>query len=299
MKAKTVAIVGYGAVGKGIKQLFPQAVVFDEPLGLGTREAVNGCQYAFIAVPTPARPDGACDTSIVENVLSWIESDIIVIRSTVSVGTTERLAAATGKNIVFQPEFGPGETPDHHFSDLRRIRWVILGGERPSTVAVTDLYKTTFNADLTIYQTDSRTAELTKYMENCFLAVKVTFCNEFYDIAQGLGVDYNELRELWLLDPRVGRSHTFVLPDDRGFGGKCLPKDLRALMYTAQGAGCSPTLLLATAQANAAVRDRRPVAPERSAFHIVDSEAAPVIASLPDGAEQLENVELGVEQLAT
>jgi UDPglucose 6-dehydrogenase len=280
MKPKTVAIVGYGAVGKGIKQLFPQAVVYDEPLGLGTREAVNGCQYAFIAVPTPARPNGACDTAIVENVLSWIESDIIVIRSTVSVGTTERLARATGKNIVFQPEFGPGETPDHHFSDLRRIRWVILGGDRPSTVAVTDLYKTTFNADLTIYQTDSRTAELTKYMENCFLAVKVTFCNEFYDIAQGLGVDYNELRELWLLDPRVGRSHTFVLPDDRGFGGKCLPKDLRAMTYTAEGAGCSPTLLLATAQANAAVRDRPPVAPERS-LHVV------------------ENVELGVEQLAT
>src|SRR5205807_8423671 len=101
---------------------------------------------------------------------------------------------------------------------------------------------------------DARTAEMTKYMENCFLALKVTFCNEFYDIARGMNVDYNELRELWLLDPRIGRSHTFVLPDDRGFGGKCLPKDVAAMVHTGTETGSRPTLLEAMLRANTAMR---------------------------------------------
>jgi UDP-glucose 6-dehydrogenase len=102
-------------------------------------------------------------------------------------------------------------------------------------------------------------------MENSFLALKVTFCNEIYDIAQAVGVDYNELRELWLLDPRIGRSHTFVMPDARGFGGKCLPKDMAALVHLAAEQGCTPTLLRATIEANSANRRESRGAPERVA----------------------------------
>jgi UDPglucose 6-dehydrogenase len=254
MQKKTVAIVGYGAVGKYLKQLFPDAVVYDGPLGMGSRAEVNACEYAFVAVPTNARDDGSADTSIVEETVSWLTTDLIIIRSTVPVGTTSRLKAETGKRIVFQPEYGPGETPDHHFNHPRSVSWVILGGDRRDTVAVADLYKQAFNAELIIHQTDDLTAELTKYMENCFLALKVTFCNEFYDIAERFGVDYNELRELWLLDPRIGRSHTFVLPDDRGFGGKCLPKDVSAMVQTACAAGYGPHLLIAMLEANARFR---------------------------------------------
>ena len=236
MNEPSVAIVGFGAVGRGIQQLFPEAVPYDPPLGLGSQEAVNKCRYAMVSVPTPSLPDGSADVRHVEEVVGWIECDHIIIRSTVPVGTTDRLRLATGKSIVFQPEYGPAETPDHPFNDLRKIRWVILGGERRDTVPVADLYKTTFNSDIAIHQTDARTAELTKYMENCFLALKVTFCNEFYGLADSYGVDYNELRELWLLDPRIGRSHTFVFPSSRGFGGRCLPKDLDAVSVGRQGA---------------------------------------------------------------
>lgn len=94
-------------------------------------------------------------------------------------------------------------------------------------------------------------------MENCFLALKVTFCNEFYDIAERFGIDYNELRELWLLDPRIGRSHTFVLPDDRGFGGKCLPKDVSAMVQSACAASYAPQLLMAVLETNERFRDGR------------------------------------------
>ena len=254
MLEKKVGIVGYGAVGRALHELFPRAAVCDEPLGLGSREEVNRCQFAFVAVPTPARPDGSCDTAIVEDVVGWLQADVIVVRSTVTIGTTARLKAATGKRIVFQPEYGPGETPDHPFASLRRINWVVLGGDRRDTRAVAGLYKTIYNAELVIQQTDSQTAELVKYMENCFLALKVTFCNEFYDLAQLFGVDYDELRELWLLDPRIGRSHTFVLAEQRGFGGKCLPKDVSALVRAAGNAGYLPRLMLAAMQTNAGFR---------------------------------------------
>jgi UDPglucose 6-dehydrogenase len=255
MKPKTVAIVGFGAVGRSIKEQFPQAVAFDEPLGIGSRDEVNRCEYAFVSVPTPMAADASCDTSIVEGVIDWIESDYIIIRSTVGVGTTERLVAQTGKNIVFQPAYGPAETPDHPFNDPRNIRWLILGGDRKNTSAVANLYKTTYNSELVIHQTDSRSAELAKYMENCFLALKVTFCNEFFDIAERVGVDYDELRELWLLDPRIGRSHTFVFPDDRGFGGKCLPKDVNAVVALAKEHRYDADLLQATLRANDKMRE--------------------------------------------
>jgi len=250
----STAIVGYGAVGRGIHQLFPDASPFDPPQGIGTRDEVNAARFAFVCVPTPMAEDGSCDTSVVEEAVSWIESELIIVRSTVPVGTTDALRAATGKAIVFQPEYGPAETPDHPFNDLRKVRWAILGGERRDTMLVADLYKTVFNADFVIQQTDAKTAELTKYMENAFLATKVAFCNEFYDIADAWEIDYNELRELWLLDPRIGRSHTFVLPHSRGFGGRCLPKDLSSIIDSARRAGVTPALLEGVRASNAAVR---------------------------------------------
>lgn len=255
MKAMpSVAIVGFGAVGRGMQALFPEAVVFDEPLGIGTREQVNRCQFAFVCVPTPGDGDGRCDTSIVEDVVGWLECPTIVLRSTVPPGTTELLAERYGKQVVFQPEYGPGETPDHPYADARAVRWVIVGGRRAWTRPVRDLYRRVFNSEVVLEQTDARTAELAKYMENAFLATKVAFCNEFYGLAERIGVDYDELRELWLLDPRMGRSHTWVHPDDRGFGGKCLPKDLEALVRFAEERGEPLTMLRGVLESNEAVR---------------------------------------------
>ncbi|HET7099806.1 MAG TPA: hypothetical protein VFJ52_01540, partial [Terriglobia bacterium] len=91
------------------------------------------------------------------------------------------------------------------------------------------------------YITNAKTAELCKYMENAFLATKVAFANQFYDIAQGLGVDYDELRELWLADDRVGRSHTIVTAE-RGYRGRCLPKDISSIIHVATQSGGAPLL---------------------------------------------------------
>ena len=97
---------------------------------------------------------------------------------------------------------------------------------------------------------DSRTAELAKYMENCFLATKVIFCNEFYDLAQKMNISYTELRETWLMDERMGRSHTFVFPEDRGYDGKCLPKDVDALISQAEELDVDMQVLNAVKQKN-------------------------------------------------
>src|SRR4029077_1080164 len=95
---------------------------------------------------------------------------------------------------------------------------------------------------------------------NAFLATKVTFCNEFFDIAQRFGIDYNELRELWLLDPRIGKSHTFVFADKRGYAGKCLPKDMDAVIAAAEDAGYDAQFLKAVASSNDRMRSRAPTA---------------------------------------
>ena len=87
-------------------------------------------------------------------------------------------------------------------------------------------------------------------MENSFYSVKVTFCNQFYDLAESMGIDYNQLRETWLLDPRISKSHTFVYPDNRGYGGSCLPKDTAAIIYQADQKGVDMSLLKATEEAN-------------------------------------------------
>jgi UDPglucose 6-dehydrogenase len=140
------------------------------------------------------------------------------------------------------------------FPAPRDIDWAILGGPRDTTGEVARLYMRVFSSALRIAHTDARTAELTKYMENAFLAMKVAFCNEFFDIAGAMGVDYDDLRELWLMDPRIGRSHTWVHRGDRGFGGRCLPKDLAAIIAAARDAGHPPTILEAVRDANTALR---------------------------------------------
>ena len=93
-------------------------------------------------------------------------------------------------------------------------------------------------------------------MENAFYSTKVTFCNQFYDLAKAVGIDYNKLRETWLLDPRISRDHTFVYPEDRGYGGSCLPKDTAAIINQADKVGIDMKLLKAVEEINGGYHDK-------------------------------------------
>lgn len=116
-----VGIVGYGHVGGIMKELFTDAIVYDEPKCIGTRDAINDCDFVFVCVPTPKAEDGHCDTSIVDSVLDWIDSRcIIILRSTVPVSYTAASKIRYQKHIVFQPEYY-GETVAHPFADPHKI----------------------------------------------------------------------------------------------------------------------------------------------------------------------------------
>lgn len=264
-----IAIVGYGWVGKSMHRIFPDAVIYDEYLkiydrdtkieiDIHSREAVNECDIALVCVPTPAQCSGACDLSIIQAVVAWIDGPIICIKSAVPPGTVDALLAQhPTKRIVVSPEYvGEGPTWD---AEKQAAPWpyIIVGGESESANAVLDAFKERLG-DVVRYFWEPRpvTVELVKYMENVWLAMQVTWANEFHGIAEAVGADYERARDLWALDPRVSASHTDVL-SERGFGGKCLPKDLAAIIGTARRAGYSPTFLEAMRAANQRFRGER------------------------------------------
>lgn len=256
---KKVGVVGFGYVGKGIANLMSKAhfvIAYDPHLGMSTsREAINDCDVVFICVPTPSGPVGECDTRIVSEVLEWIKGPVICIKSTVAPGYTDHKAARLGKVICFSPEFMGEPTnfvPPWKYPDPRRAEqhdFVIVGGNGADEVL--QLYYPILSTDSRfIGLSEALPAELAKYMENTFFALKVGFCNEWAEICQAFGVPYHVVRELWLTDPRPGGDHTVVNPDNPGFGGKCLPKDLDAIIHACFNLQYWPHLLTATARSN-------------------------------------------------
>ncbi len=244
-----IGIVGYGVVGRALSKLFGNedgtagVQVYDKyARGLNTasrKAAIQACDLVFVAVPTPEGPGGACDVSAVEEVVSWVGPPMC-LKSTVPPGTVDRLVSTTGKKICFSPEY-VGETRWHPWKGIESHGFVIVGGERKVCDLVVTAYQAHLGPLVRYYMTDARTAELCKYMENSFLATKVAFVNQFYDLAQAYGVDYHQLREIWLADERIGRSHTIVT-EERGYRGRCLPKDVAAIIHASRPFGGAPLL---------------------------------------------------------
>src|SRR5579859_3875968 len=219
---KNIALIGRGYVGKAHEAFFKDKfdlVFYDPPLGFSDKGKVNTADLAIICVPTNMRPDGAADLSIVEETLSWLKTPLILIKSTVPPGTTNRLAKKykLDSRLAFSPEFvGEGGYPVPHWqgvphaTDMKLHSSFIFGGTKEALDKILPFFNKVRGPFGEYRTTDATTAELVKYMDNCWIATKVTFCNEFYDIAKTYGVSYDELRELWLTDGRVGRSHTLV-----------------------------------------------------------------------------------------
>jgi UDPglucose 6-dehydrogenase len=244
-----IGIVGYGVVGKALAKLFGHDVetagvrVYDKFLdGMNSeqcRDAIQTCELVFVAVPTPQASDGSCDVTAVEEVVSWVNPPMC-FKSTVPPGTVDRLVAASGKRICFSPEY-VGESRWHPWKGIETHGFVIVGGEKSLCDYVVRTYQQVLGPLVLYYMTDAKTAELCKYMENTFLATKVAFVNQFYDLALAYGVNFNELRELWLADERIGRSHTIVT-EERGYRGRCLPKDMSAIIQAGKKVGGAPLL---------------------------------------------------------
>ena len=228
-------------MGKFMKELFTEAVIYDpaQPDVSVSQEEINKADVAFIGVPTNMLPDGSCDTSIVESVIEWLKTPLIIIRSTIKPGTTDMLAKKyPDKHIVFQPEY-IGETSNHPMKTgaFSEKTFMIFGGSKQDCSKAVAVYQQVYNSSVRILFMTPLEAEITKYMENSAIANMVTLVNEYYNICKAFGADYNMVREGFLMDPRMSRYFTFVFPDNRGFGGKCLPKDLNAIAKASEQAG--------------------------------------------------------------
>lgn len=250
-----IGIIGYGHVGKLMHKEFKEAIIYDPNLNIGSMEEINKCEAAFVCVPTPQNDDGSCDTSIVEETLANLKVKLAILRSTVYIGFTDYAADKFNLEVVFQPEYY-GETVNHPFAEPNSKDWISFGGTPKAIGLAIDVYKNVCNSNIRIIQGPAREIEMAKYMENAFLATKVTFINEMYDICEKMGIDYNVAREAWVADPRIGTSHSFIYKENRGFGGKCLPKDTASIKKQADDCGVDSTILTAVIDKNKKIYKR-------------------------------------------
>lgn len=226
MYSKNVVIVGVGNIGSCIysefKRLSPDR--YDPYKGFTEKKDIH-YDLAVICVDTPMNPDGSCNLEQVIAALNETDAELYMIKSTVSVGATEMLKKETRKRIVFSPEyFGPS----HHSSNFD-YPFTILGGSKEDTNAVQQILQDVYDARHTFYHTEPKIAELSKYMENSYLAMKVSFCIQFWEICQKLGLSYPELREAFLLDTRINPANSFVYDEHPFWESHCFDKDLPAL----------------------------------------------------------------------
>jgi UDPglucose 6-dehydrogenase len=251
-----IGVIGRGHVGTNVIAQFGRnndVVSYDLATdGVYPAAALAECAFVMICVDTPARADGSVDTSKVESAVAQVPCSNILIRSTVPPGTTDRLAASSKANICFWPEY-VGESSfvgSSWDSFATSDPFAIVGGAGDARRIIVDLLVPVLGPEVLIFQCTSAEAELVKYMENSYLAAKVTFVNEFRDLSDGLGLDWNTVREGWLLDPRIERDHTAVFAGQRGYSGKCLPKDVAGILNFAKNEGIELTMMSAVQEAN-------------------------------------------------
>ncbi len=267
---KSIGIIGQGFVGNAIYQKFKNyfdvlTYDLDKAKSNSTKEnLIFKCNTIFLCLPTPMNADGSCNVDILQTELENIDlitdnqeiTKTIVIKSTVSPGTTARWNSLYDSlNLVFNPEFLTEANAVEDFNNQSRI---ILGGPRPGTTKLKQIYSKVF-PKAHIIKTDSTHAEMVKYLTNAFLATKVSFANEIYQICDKLRIDYDKVVEYATLDDRLGKTHWQVPgPDgDFGFGGHCFPKDLSALIHLALNLDTETNVLTAAEETNDVVRVNR------------------------------------------
>jgi len=268
MSNEKIGIIGQGFVGTAIREGMKNHFTietYDKFKGdLSTcsslREVCEKVKIVFTCLPTPMKKSGECDLSILEETVREINKfnlgNIVVIKSTVIPGTTDRLnKECENIDIVFNPEF---LTEANYIDDFKNQNRIIIGGPRPATTTVKNMFRKVFQKT-PIVKTGSKTAESVKYFINCFLATKVSFANEFKQICELADVDYDKVVEYALYDTRIGSTHLSTPGPDgrRGFGGSCFPKDLNALVYFATMNGLVPSVLEGVWEKNLEVRPER------------------------------------------
>lgn len=224
-----LAIIGHGFVGKAVDYGFNNPNIkkyiidpkYNTDIKSLTTEAID---IAFVCVPTPMADDGSIDTTILESVVKYLQCKYIVIKSTVTPDIIHKLFT-TYFNIIYNPEFLTEKSANEDF--VNPIMH-IFGGDYKNTLHLENIYKEFSSCKpCPVFHMSVIDASFVKYGVNTFLASKVLWFNQFYDIIEKFGGNYGKIIGAITTDSRIGKSHTTVPGYDgkRGFSGACFPKD--------------------------------------------------------------------------
>ncbi len=231
--------------------------------------AVLRSQVVFLCLPTPPDEDGSADLKYILAVADQIGKiladnpgagyKVIVDKSTVPVGTSGKVDAAIRKHLDSRFEFDVVSNPEflregYAVEDFLRPERVVIGtrSERAATL-LNDLYEPFIPAGSPVIVMDEKSAEVTKYAANAFLAMKISYMNDLANFCDAVGADVERVREGIGSDSRIGRKYLFP---GLGYGGSCLPKDVKALLRSASDAGAPLTILQSVEEINQEQRRR-------------------------------------------
>tara|TARA_A100001015_G_scaffold306307_1_gene400380 strand:- start:528 stop:1394 length:867 start_codon:yes stop_codon:yes gene_type:complete len=258
-----MGIVGHGFVGKATDFGFNKNItklIIDPKYNNSIRDlVVFKPEIIFVCVPTPMLSNGFQDSSIVTEVISeitdLIPETLIVIKSTITPNVIEKLKNLS-RNIVYNPEF---LREKHANYDFENTKILILGGEKEDCKKVASIYKNhSICKTQNFHIVDLTTASFIKYSINTFLATKVIYFNELFNLFSELGTNdsWQKVIEIISHDERLGSSHMNVPGHDgkRGFGGACFPKDSNALIKFAQSMQIDLSVLKSAVRTNNQIR---------------------------------------------
>lgn len=270
-----IGIVGAGFVGSACEIGFDsiaECVVYDKFKNTESLETVvEQSDIIFLCLPTPMDGEsGECKTNIIQEVVEEIslltdKRKVLIVKSTVPPGTTDALQQKYEKfTFMMNPEF---LTEANFIEDFATQDRIIVGLPTPDqkhsdgVSLVGDFYlnftKTQKNPGQ-VYFVKNKEAETIKYIGNCFLATKISFFNEVYEICKAADIEYKVVSYLACKDKRIGTSHTAVPGPDgqKGFSKSCLPKDINAFIYYAKEQGVDPLVLETVWTKNLLVREK-------------------------------------------
>lgn len=233
-----IGIIGYGVVGKAINYTLSKhfhVVKYDKFTNSSPFSDLIKCDFVFISVPTPFNcSNNSVDLSALNESLSKLRSNsyegVVIIKSTVAPGTCESFVNNYDLKIVFNPEFlRESTTPNEDFENQDTV---VIGTDSLSIYSdVKRMFEKVLRSDASYYHTSPKEAEMIKCAQNTMLASRVALANMIYDACNENDIDYKKVKEIAFDSFKILGPYMSQVPGPdgkRGFGGKCLPKDIRA-----------------------------------------------------------------------